>query len=94
MPDPIRFSPTGPEGWLAAPDQPLDYAELLKGLPMGLDHAYFTRPEAALKAGIWRSGPYTERYEDYPVDEFMIVLDGEVTLEGDGFRPSESDKGP
>ncbi|MEY3526167.1 MAG: hypothetical protein RI997_276 [Pseudomonadota bacterium] len=86
MPDPIRFSPTGPEGWLAAPDQPLDYAELLKGLPMGLDHAYFTRPEAALKAGIWRSGPYTERYDDYPVDEFMIVLDGEVTLEGDGFR--------
>ncbi|MFN4141396.1 cupin domain-containing protein [Aestuariivirga sp.] len=87
MPEPIRFAPTGPEGWLAAPGEPLEHAELLKGTPVGLDHAYFTRPEAGLRAGIWRSGPYTERYDGYPVDEFMVVLDGEVTLESDdGFR--------
>lgn len=53
---------------------------------MGLDHAFFTRPEAKLRAGIWRSEAYTERYDDYPVDEFMIVLEGEVTLQGDGFN--------
>jgi len=87
VPDPIRFSATGPEGWMAAPDQPLEHAELIEGAPVGLDHAYFTRGQAGLRAGIWRCGPYTERYEDYPVDEFMIVLEGEVTLEGDdGFR--------
>ena len=86
MPDPIRLSATGPDGWLALPDQPLEHAELLNGVPMGRDHAYFTRPEARLRAGIWRCGPYTEHYDDYPVDEFMIVLEGEVTLEGEGFR--------
>lgn len=87
MSDPIRFSATGPEGWLALPAQPLEHAELIKGVPIGLDHAYFARPEVPLRAGIWRCGPYVERYDDYPVDEFMIVLEGEVTLEGDdGFR--------
>lgn len=86
MPKPIRFSPHGPDGWRALPDQALEHAELLKGVPMGLDHAYFTRPETGLRAGIWRSSAYTERYESYPTDEFMVVLEGEVTLEGEGFR--------
>ena len=71
---------------MALPGQPLEHAELIKGVPVGLDHAYFTRPEAGLRAGIWRCGAYTEHYDNYPVDEFMIVLEGEVTLEGDGFR--------
>lgn len=86
MPTPIRFNPNGPGDWLSRPNQPLEHAELLKGVPMGLDHAYFARPEAGLRAGIWRSEAYTERYESYPTDEFMIVLEGEVTLEGEGFR--------
>lgn len=86
MRTPIRFSPNGPEGWLAEPDQALEHAELLSDLPMGLDHAYFTRPDKGLRTGIWRAGPYTERYDDYPADEFMVVLEGEVTLEGEGFR--------
>ena len=46
MPDPIRFSPAGPEGWLAAPDQPLEHAELIKGSPVGLDHAYLDVDES------------------------------------------------
>jgi len=86
MPLPIRFQAEGPAGWRAAPDQPLEHAELIRGLPMGLDHAYFARPETGVRAGIWRSTAYTERYESYPTDEFMIVLEGEVTLEGEGFR--------
>ena len=81
MPDPIRFAPAGPEGWLAAPNQPLEHAELIKGSPVGLDHAYLAQP--GLRAGIWRCGAYTERYDNYPVDEFMVVLDGEVTLTSD-----------
>ena len=84
MPLPIRFSPNGPDGWSALPDQPLEHAELISGLPIGLDHSYFTRPERGIKSGIWRCGPYAEYYESYPVDEFMIVLEGEVTLEGEG----------
>jgi len=82
LPDPIRFSSSGPDGWSSLPDQPLEHAELLKGTPIGLDHAYFAKP--GLRAGIWRCGAYTERYDDYPVDEFMVVLEGEVTLTSDG----------
>lgn len=86
MTTPIRFSSSGPGDWLTQPNQPLEHAELLKGVPMGLDHAYFSRPQAKLRAGIWRSEAFTERYDDYPCDEFMIVLEGEVTLENDDFR--------
>lgn len=67
------------------PDLPLDHAELLSGKPFGLDHIYFARAEKGLRAGIWRSKPYTERYESYPADEFMVVLEGEVSMEGAGF---------
>lgn len=93
MPDPIRFAATGPTGWAGLPDLPLEYAELLAGTPVGLDHAYFSK--TGLRAGIWRCSAYTERYEDYPVDEFMVVLHGEVTLTPDGgeshtFRKGES----
>lgn len=86
LPFPVRFSPDGPEGWMARPDQPLDHAELLKGVPFGLDHAYFERPDGRLKTGIWRCTAYSERYDGYPADEFMVVLEGEVTIEGEGFK--------
>lgn len=86
MPKPVRFSSTGPDGWLALPDLALEHAELLSGKPLGLDHAYFSRPEKGVRAGIWRSTAYTERYEDYPTDEFMLVLEGEVSLEADDFQ--------
>jgi uncharacterized cupin superfamily protein len=52
---------------------------------MGRDFAYFARPEAKVRAGVWRSSAYTEYYENYPVDEFMIVLEGEVTLSNEQF---------
>ena len=85
MANPIRFCATGPDGWMDIADIPLETAELLKGLPMGQDHAYFSRPEAKLRAGIWRSSAYCERYDSYPTDEFMVVLDGEVTLANETF---------
>ena len=86
LPVPIRFEAAAPAGWLALPGEKLEHAELLAGMPVGLDHAYFTRPESGLRTGVWRCEPYTERYESYPTDEFMVVLEGEVTLEGEGFR--------
>lgn len=80
---PIRFSPSGPGGWGGLTDLPLEHATLLSGVPLGQDFSYFHRPEAKLRAGIWRSTAYSEHYDSYPCDEFMIVLDGEVTLEND-----------
>lgn len=82
---PIRFSATGPEGWMAKPDAPQETATFIDGHPMGADHVYFDRANPKFRTGIWRSQPYTEFYDSYAADEFMYVLDGEVTLEADGF---------
>ncbi len=85
MPEPIRFSATGPAGFLTAPGVALPTATLVEGQPVGLDHAWYDRAEAGVKAGIWRSCGYTEFYDSYAADEFMVVLEGSVTLESDGF---------
>lgn len=68
---------------MQAPDILLETADLIEGQPIGLDHAYIEDAERGLRSGIWRSGPYTESYESYPVDEFMYVLEGSVTLESE-----------
>jgi uncharacterized cupin superfamily protein len=85
MPDPITFSATGPQDFMTAATTALPTAKLIEGQPFGRDHAYFERPEAKLKVGLWRSSAYTEWYESYPCDEFMVVLEGEVTIESDSF---------
>ncbi len=82
---PIKLSPTGPAGWMAEADVPLETAKLLSDPPMGKDHAYFQSTDPRARACIWRSTAYTEWYDSYPCDEFMVVLEGSVTLESDGF---------
>lgn len=86
MTNPIKFSAQGPAGWMQAPNVPLEHAKLIEGLPKGLDHIYFQRSEPRLRAGIWRCEPYTEWYDSYPCDEFMVVLEGYVILENDTFH--------
>ncbi|TIX45500.1 MAG: DUF861 domain-containing protein [Mesorhizobium sp.] len=85
MSSPVRFSPTGPEGWMQIEDAPLKTAKPIESRPMGLDHVYLERAESGLYAGVWRASPYTEYLENYPVDEFMYVVNGSVTLEWDTF---------
>ena len=82
---PFSFQPSGPDGFLNKAPVSLPTAKLIEGEPKGLDHAYFERASSRLKAGIWRSSPYTEWYDDYPCDEFMLVLEGHVIVENDHF---------
>lgn len=82
---PVKFESSGPDGWADTKDVPLETAELLSGQPMGQDHAYFESETPGIRAGIWRSTPYTEFYDSYPFTEFMYVLEGSVTLESDDF---------
>ena len=42
---------------------------------------------AGLTAGVWSASPVVARFEAYPFDEFMTVLDGSLTLEPDGADP-------
>lgn len=82
---PIKFSATGPEGWLAIPDVPQATATFIDGHPMGADHVYYATDKPKFFTGIWRSQAYTEFYDSYAANEFMYVLEGSVTLESDGF---------
>ncbi len=90
MLQPIRFEQTGPEGWQATKDIPLETAELIGRPPMGLDHLYFERKTPGIRAGLWRADAYTEFYEEYPCDEFMYIIEGSVTLENDDFSETYS----
>lgn len=87
---PVKFNNSGPAGWKEAADVPLETAELLTAQPMGLDHAYFENETSGIRAGIWRSTPYTEFYDSYPFTEFMVILEGTVTLENDDFSETYS----
>ena len=80
---PIKFSINGPVDWLSEKDKLLDTANLISGRPLGLDHAYYEKDKPFLKAGIWRSSPYTKYFEDYQYDEFMYLLEGSVTVESE-----------
>lgn len=81
--DPIRFTPQGPDGWLTAANEELATATLLEGAALGRDHIYFQRGDGKLRAGIWRSEAYSEWYDHYPCDEFMVILEGHVFLENE-----------
>ena len=83
---PIKFSKEGPNGWLAAQNKPLETAKLVSGKAVGLDHIYYKNSSPSVQAGIWRSSPYTEFYEEYPCDEFMYIIEGSVTIEADNFK--------
>lgn len=82
---PVKFSTSGPEGWLASLKEPFEAAQLIEGDAVGNDHIYFESKSRGIRAGIWRAEPYTEYFENYPCDEFMYVLEGSVTLENNDF---------
>jgi uncharacterized cupin superfamily protein len=85
MKTPIKFSKTGPEGWMNASNVALETTKLIEGTSKGLDHVYYENKETEVTSGIWRSSAYTEWFDDYPCDEFMYVLEGHVILENDEF---------
>ncbi|MEO0419420.1 MAG: cupin domain-containing protein [Pseudomonadota bacterium] len=85
MTDPIKFKSTGPDGFLSTKED-LPTAELLHGNPRGAEHTYFASAQGKMRSGIWHSTPYCERYDSYPADEFMYVIEGSVTLVNDNGR--------
>jgi uncharacterized cupin superfamily protein len=71
---------TGLETWPAIPA-----ASIESGDPVQRGHLYVDVPAHGLSAGIWDCTPFIGVMEPYPVTEFMLVLDGQVTIiEADG----------
>jgi uncharacterized cupin superfamily protein len=79
-----RFEPFGPRGTAAAsgfvrwPDIPA--ADLDSGNPVQRGHYYLEDSAHGLSAGVWDCTAMTTKPAPYPVNEFMIVLEGEVTI--------------
>ena len=79
MPFPVRFSPDGPEGWMAQPDQPLDHAELLNG------ELFYTLREAQILIEQWRIHYNTVRPHSAlgyrpPAPESIVPMDQRPTM--------------
>ena len=76
---PIRFDPAGPpEGLQRWPEA--NPADLVTEIPVEHGHEYYADPSGQLTAGIWTCSAFESKAEPYPVDEFMLLLEGEVIL--------------
>ncbi len=82
----LRFEPKGPaaSGLTRWPD--FAAADLESGAPVQHGHEYLNDAERGLTAGIWDCTAFTTPMMSYPVNEFMILLEGEVTIIEEGGR--------
>ena len=76
----IRFEHFGPgnkglEDW-----GPMPADDVIAGSPMQQGFNYFTDPAGVLSVGVWACTPMTTRPGPYSVNEFMLILEGAVTI--------------
>jgi len=76
----IRFDPEGPPGKGLDSLAEITPDMLEEGSPSELGHTYYTSPSGLLTAGVWKCTAHTLKFGPYPVDEFMLVLDGSVNI--------------
>jgi uncharacterized cupin superfamily protein len=80
----IRFEPRSGAALPRWPDMPRESLE--SGAPVQSGLAYFEDAAIGLSAGLWECSAFTARLEPYPVHEFMLLLEGEVTIAEAGGR--------
>lgn len=80
VPQIARFEPHGPAGKGLARLEDIPPEVLTAGKPVQHGHSYLEVPEIGLSAGVWDCTAMTTRMGPYPVNEFMLVLEGEVTI--------------
>ena len=76
----IRFDPEGPPGRGLEPVVEITPDMVEAGSASELCHNYYTSPSGVLTAGVWKCTAHTLEFGPYPVDEFMLVLDGSVNI--------------
>ncbi len=77
---PILFSPTGPSPIGIPLGGPIDPMGLTAGNPIQHQHNYFTDETGQVTAGVWTCTPMTTPLAPYEVNEFMLILEGSVTI--------------
>jgi uncharacterized cupin superfamily protein len=76
----IRFDPEGPPGRGLEPLAEIPPDLVVEGSTSELAHNYYTSPSGVLTSGVWECTPFTLKFGPYPVDEFMLVLEGSVNI--------------
>lgn len=75
-----RFAPHGPEPDGLTEWERMDPANLVSGEPVQRGHTYHENPDAGYMSGVWDCTAFTDHMMPYPVDEFMFLLEGSVTM--------------
>ena len=68
-------SPGGLEEW-----EPMDCASLVSGTPVQRGHLYHEIEEQGYMVGTWDCTAFTDQMMPYAVDEFMLFLEGDLTM--------------
>ena len=76
-----RFETNGPSGEGLVEWDTMDTADLETDAPVQRGYFYFNDETTGFLAGVWDCTPFTAKMAPYPVDEFMHVLEGSVTME-------------
>ena len=76
----IRFNSEGPAGRGLESICEITPDMVEEGSASELCHNYYTSPSGLLTAGVWKCTAHTLKFGPYPVDEFMLVLDGSVNI--------------
>jgi uncharacterized cupin superfamily protein len=80
----IRFEPNGPAGRQFETWEAIDPASLVAGTPVQRGHLYHELPELGYSAGVWDCTALTSKVAPYEVNEFMLLLEGSVTIAVEG----------
>ncbi len=75
-----KFETDGPAGEGLVEWDPISTDELIEGEPVQRGHMYYDNKDTGLCAGVWDCTPMTGKMEPYSVNEFMHVLEGDVTI--------------
>ena len=66
---------TGLQDW-----EPIPAESVISGSPHQRGHTCFTTAANQWTAGVWDCTAYTSQFEPYPVNEFMVLLEGSLDL--------------
>ncbi len=77
----IRYSNQGPGDSGLQPWDPISKESLISGDPVQSGHVYHSDDTGQLTSGVWHCTPMVAKPGPYDVNEFMLVLDGAITLE-------------
>lgn len=81
----VKLDPNGPAGQPLTPSTYCTPANIEEGIvPKEFAHTFLTSADGRFSIGVWECEPCTEVMNDYPADEYCLVVEGVLELTADG----------